>query len=101
MLCELTERLPASMPRATRSARPMSRVQIDPERPYAVSLAFRDRVGLVVERHHRDHRPEDLLLPHRVIRAAGQHHRRGVPEPVTPGQSPRKATSTGAVDSST
>src|SRR6476619_1399549 len=37
--CELTERLPDSTPRATRSARPTSRVQIDPDRPYSVSLA--------------------------------------------------------------
>jgi len=29
------------MPRATRSARPTSRVQIDPDRPYSVSLAIR------------------------------------------------------------
>src|SRR6476619_2945445 len=37
--CELTDRLPDSTPRATHSARPTSRVQIDPDRPYSVSLA--------------------------------------------------------------
>ena len=31
--CELTDRLPLSTPRATRSARPTSRVQIEPDRP--------------------------------------------------------------------
>src|SRR6266545_1245656 len=36
---ELTLRLPVSMPRLTRMARPMSRVQIEPDRPYSVSLA--------------------------------------------------------------
>ena len=35
----MTLRLPASTPRATRSARPTSRVQIEPDRPYSVSLA--------------------------------------------------------------
>ena len=40
-LFELTERTPAEMPRATRSARPPSRVQIDPESPYGVSFAIR------------------------------------------------------------
>ena len=37
---ELTERLPASTPRATRMARPTSRVQIEPDSPYAVSFAL-------------------------------------------------------------
>ena len=37
----MTERLPASTPRATRRARPTSRVQIEPDRPYSVSLASR------------------------------------------------------------
>ena len=41
--CEFTDRLPLSTPRATRSARPRSRVQIDPDRPYSLSLAMRDR----------------------------------------------------------
>ena len=36
----MTDRLPASTPRATRSARPTSRVQIEPDRPYSVSLAM-------------------------------------------------------------
>src|SRR6185437_10400062 len=38
--CEFTDRLPLSTARATRMARPTSRVQIDPERPYGVSLAI-------------------------------------------------------------
>src|SRR5580692_3462442 len=38
---ELTERLPDSTPRATRRPRPRSRVQIDPDSPYWVSLAIR------------------------------------------------------------
>src|SRR4051794_3526575 len=37
---ELTDRLPACTPLDTRSARPRSRVQIDPDSPYAVSLAI-------------------------------------------------------------
>ena len=37
----MTERFPASTARDTRSARPTSRVQIDPESPYSVSLAIR------------------------------------------------------------
>ena len=35
----MTDKLPDSTPRATRSARPTSLVQIDPDRPYSVSLA--------------------------------------------------------------
>ena len=38
---ELTERTPASIARATRSARAPSRVQIEPESPYGVSFAMR------------------------------------------------------------
>src|SRR5690348_1310530 len=38
--CEFTDRLPLSTARATRSARPRSRVQIEPDRPYSVSLAI-------------------------------------------------------------
>ena len=49
----MTARLPASTPRATRSARPTSRVQIEPDRPYVGVVGQRDRVGLVVERQHR------------------------------------------------
>src|SRR5882757_10210703 len=37
--CELTDRLPVSTARATRSARPMFSVQIDPDSPYGVSFA--------------------------------------------------------------
>src|SRR3954451_2650625 len=39
--CELTLSAPASTPRASRSARPTSRVQRLPDRPYSVSLASR------------------------------------------------------------
>src|SRR5258706_11361719 len=38
--CEFTDRLPLSTARATRIARPTSLVQIDPDRPYGVSLAI-------------------------------------------------------------
>src|ERR1700722_18525706 len=38
--CEFTDRLPVSTPRATRIARPTLPVQIDPDRPYGVSLAI-------------------------------------------------------------
>src|SRR5438445_306617 len=38
--CELTDRFPACTPRATRSARPTSLVQIEPDSPYSVSLAI-------------------------------------------------------------
>src|SRR5258708_17785253 len=38
--CEFTDKLPASTPRATRIARPALLVQIEPERPYGVSLAI-------------------------------------------------------------
>ncbi len=37
--CEFTDRFPASTPRATRIARPTSEVQIEPDKPYGVSLA--------------------------------------------------------------
>src|SRR6201997_1728500 len=37
--CELTDRLPDSTARATRTARERLSVQIDPDNPYAVSLA--------------------------------------------------------------
>ena len=36
----MTDRLPVSTARATRSARPRFWVQIDPESPYGVSLAI-------------------------------------------------------------
>src|SRR6476646_1544104 len=39
--CEFTDRFPASTPRDTRSARPTSLVQMEPDRPYSVSLAMR------------------------------------------------------------
>src|SRR5687767_1756024 len=39
--CEFTLRFPVSTPRATRIARPTSRVQIEPDSPYSVSLASR------------------------------------------------------------
>src|ERR1700744_3083886 len=39
--CEFTDRLPACTARATRMARPVSRVQIDPDSPYGVALASR------------------------------------------------------------
>src|SRR5487761_1084917 len=38
--CELTDRVPDSTARATRSARPTSWVQIEPDNPYGVSLAI-------------------------------------------------------------
>ena len=38
-----------------------------------------DRVGLVVERHHRHHRAEDLLAPDRGRSAIGGQHRRREP----------------------
>src|SRR3712207_4492259 len=38
---EFTERVPLSTARATRSARPTSRVHIEPDRPYSVSWASR------------------------------------------------------------
>src|SRR4029077_6224249 len=38
---ELTDSVPVSTSRATRRARPRSRVQSDPDRPYSVSLAMR------------------------------------------------------------
>src|SRR5690242_7769062 len=38
---EFTDRLPDSIPRLTRIARPRSRVQIEPERPNSLSLAIR------------------------------------------------------------
>ena len=63
-----------------------------PDRPrQAVGrvVGLGDRVGLVVERHHRDDRPEDLLAPHPVVRAAGQHHGRRVPAAGALGGSPR------------
>src|SRR6202012_5830476 len=37
--CEFTDRFPASTARDTRTARDRSSVQIDPDRPYPVSLA--------------------------------------------------------------
>ncbi len=36
----MTDSAPVSTPRATRSARPTSRVQIEPDSPYSVSLAI-------------------------------------------------------------
>src|SRR5215475_9857207 len=39
--CELTLSVPVSTPRATRRARPTSRVQSEPDNPYSVSFARR------------------------------------------------------------
>ena len=38
-------------------------MKIEPDRPYSVSLASATASRLVVERHHRDDRAEDLLAP--------------------------------------
>ena len=78
----MTLRLPASTPRATRSA--AAEVAGEDRAGQAVLgvVGQRDRVRLVVERHHRDDRPEDLLAPDPGSRVVGEHHRRRQPEAV-------------------
>ena len=68
----MTLRLPASTPRATRSA--AAEVAGEDRAGQAVLgvVGQRDRVGLVVERHHRDDRAEDLLAPDPARRVVGE-----------------------------
>ena len=86
----------------------------DPQRPAHVAgpdrpgqavlgvVGHRDRVGLVVERQHRDDRPEDLLAPDPVLRALRAARRSaGTSSRCRPARCPRKAMSTGSGDSST
>ena len=80
------------MPRETRSARPRSRVQIDPDSPYSLSLAIRDGVVLVVERDDGDDRPEDLLGHRRSRGSTGASTVGGNQNPGPSGALPRKAT---------
>ena len=101
LLWELTDRLPASMPRETRSARPRSRVQIDPDSPYAVSLA------LATASASSSNGITATTGPKTSSRQTGSPGPRGSttvagyqkPSPV--GHSPRKATSTSSGASST
>ena len=79
---EFTDRLPASIPRLTRIARPRSRVQIDPDRPNVAVVGDPDRVRLVVERDDRHDRPEDLLVQHAVLRVGRREDGRREPEPL-------------------
>ena len=48
-------------------------------RPYTVSLALRDELVDAVERHGRDHRPEDFFLHHLHV-FSGIHEHRGLHE---------------------
>ena len=89
------------MPRATRSARPMSRVQMDPERPYAVSLAFRTASSSSSNGITATTGPKISSCHTASSVPRGSTTVAGYQNPSPPGQSPRKATSTGAVDSST
>ena len=81
----MTDRLPASTPRLTRIARPTSRVQIEPDRPYVVCVRQSRRVGLVLERHHRDDGPKISSLHERVVLRRGQHDGGREPEAGTAG----------------
>ena len=91
----MTLRLPDWIARATRSARPRSRVKIEPDRPYSVSLALRDRLGLVVERQHRDHRAEHLLAPDPLLGSTRRAPPSAAPRtPAPSGAGPANATST-------
>ena len=57
----------------------MSRLQIEPDRPYGVELARRQRLLLGVERDDRDHRAEDLLAGDaHVVRHAVEHRRQEI-----------------------
>ena len=66
-LFELTDSTPAAMPRATRSARAPSRVQIEPGEPVRCVVRDPDRVGLVGEGDHGRDRAEDLLARDTVV----------------------------------
>ena len=90
----MTDRLPASTPRATRSARPTSRVQIEPERPNSVSLAIRIASASSSNGMHRHDRTEDLLAPYGSWALRGRTTVGGYQKPGPSGAVPRKATST-------
>ncbi len=68
------------MPRLTRSARPTSRVQIEPDRPKSLSLAIRIASASSSNGDDRDHRAEDLLAQRPVGRVGRRQHGRRVPE---------------------
>ena len=67
-------------------------MKIEPDSPYSVSLASATASLLVVERHHRDDRAEDLLAPDRLRGVVRLDHLGGSQKPAPPGAEPVKAT---------
>src|SRR5436305_3874746 len=99
--CELTERLPASTPRATRRARPTSRVQIEPDRPYSVSLALATASASSSNGSTATTGPNTSSRHTRSAGERGSTTVGGYQNPGPDGASPRNATSTGSPASST
>ena len=86
--------------RATRCATLRSSVYSEAARPYGVSFAMRDRLGLGLELDHRQDRPEDLLARDRhVVADVVEDRRRDEPaaglleDPLAAGRRPARPRS--------
>src|SRR3954471_14790531 len=94
--CEFTDRLPASIARLTRIARPTSRVQIEPDRPKSLSLAIRIASASSSNGTTATTGPK---ISSRSVRSAGAVAARtggGNQKPGPAGALPRKATGASA-----
>ena len=78
--CELTDRLPASTARARPGSPGRRRGSRSSRTGRRRVVGDPDRLGLVLERQHRHHRPEDLLGVARARRADRGEHGRREPE---------------------
>src|SRR5688572_19150915 len=90
---EFTLRLPDSTPRATRIARPRSRVQMEPDRPYSVSLARRTASSSSSNARTDTTGPKISSRQCRSAPVRDSSTVGGYQKPAPEGQEPRKATS--------
>ena len=87
-----TDRLPASIPRAARSARPTSRVQIEPESPNEVSLAMEMASASSSKGITTTTGPKISSVTTAAAGSTGASTVGGNQKPGPVGQEPRKAT---------
>src|SRR5262249_44698101 len=90
--CEFTDRLPVSTARDTRSARPTSLVQMEPDSPYGVSFASAIASASSVNGVTATTGPKISSFRARSARAAGPGPVGGSQTPGPAGALPRTAT---------
>src|SRR6185369_4816438 len=90
---ELTLRLPVSTPRETRIARPRSDVQIEPDRPYSVSLASRTASASSSNGSTETTGPKISSRQCRSLASCANRTVGGNQKPLPPGAEPVNATS--------